>query len=177
MASEKTIVAYWLCPAESARAHFAAMILDFAAQFDAPPFEPHVTTYVTSADGEDPNGALIKAVSGFRPLRLSVRGFGSSDNFTKTLFVQFQNDNQVTRLSEALRHASSSKDAYELNPHLSLIYANMDCRTQEELAGSLTLPFTEVVFDSLKAVISPAEITSREDVMAWRTVAEATLPT
>lgn len=40
-----------------------------------------------------------------------------------------------------------------------------------EIARSLVLPFNEIVFDCVKAVISPARIESREDVEAWRVVA------
>ena len=51
----------------------------------------------------------------------------------------------------------------------------MDAETKRRLAASITLPFTDVIFDSLKAVISPAEIKSRQDVEAWRVIAERKL--
>jgi hypothetical protein len=62
-----------------------------------------------------------------------------------------------------------------LNPHLSLIYKTMSAESKADLAQALALPFAEVVFDSVKAVISPAEIKSREAVEAWRVVAEKKL--
>jgi hypothetical protein len=40
-----------------------------------------------------------------------------------------------------------------------------------EIASSVNLPFEEVRFDSVWAVISPADIKSPEDVQAWRVVA------
>jgi hypothetical protein len=47
----------------------------------------------------------------------------------------------------------------------------MSPETKAQVADSLDLPFDEVSFDSVKAVISPAKIKSRADVEAWRVVA------
>ena len=168
------IVTYWLCPAEPARTALSAIIRDLAARFDAPAFEPHVTLCVTNASGENPDSILAVATQ-HGEYRLAVRGLDHSEEFTKTLFVQFEPSDEVARLSDNLRRASASQRDYELNPHLSLIYRKMDDETKRELAGSIVLPFTEVVFDTLKAVISPARIASRVDVEAWRVVAEAKL--
>jgi hypothetical protein len=48
----------------------------------------------------------------------------------------------------------------------------MDVQTKRELAGSITLPFGNVTFDTVKAVLSPARIDSRKNVESWRVVAE-----
>jgi hypothetical protein len=165
------IVAYWLCPAEPARSHFCAIISDLAARFDAPIFEPHLTIYVTKSSDENPDTVFARVLKNCGGHRLSVRGLDYSDKFTKTLFVQFEPDAEVTRLSSDLRCASAEQNDYELNPHLSLIYKTMTHETKLDLTHSIRLPFTEVCFDALKAVISPACIKSREDVEAWRVVA------
>ena len=172
METREQIITYWLCPAEPARSELSAIIDDFAARFDAPRFEPHVTLFVTRAEREIPVAVLDKVVNPRAPYSLAVRALDYSDKFTKTLFVQFSPDPEVSRLSEDLQHASTSPSDYELNPHLSLIYKEMDEETKRQLAASIALPFSDVIFDSVKAVISPATITSREDVEAWRVVAE-----
>jgi len=51
----------------------------------------------------------------------------------------------------------------------------MDEETKRSLLAFITLPFDEVSFDTVKAVISPAEITSRKEVEAWRVLAERRL--
>jgi 2'-5' RNA ligase len=169
------IITYWLCPAEPERTHFAAIIGELAARFDAPVFEPHVTIYVTSADRENPDAVLDQVVNRQRTFRLYLRGLDYSDKFTKTLFVQFGPDTELAQLSEDLRRASVSRSDYQLNPHLSLIYKDIDDETKRRLAASITLPFTDAIFDSVKAVLSPAEIKSRQEVEAWRVIAERTL--
>lgn len=167
MATEE-IIAYWLCPAEPARSQFAQLIQDLAARFDAPVFEPHVTVYVASAEHENPKAVWKEC----EPFRLAVRRINSSDEFTKTLFVEFTAHARLAALTEAFRRASFSPSDYELNPHLSLIYKEMDPEAKRELAASIVLPFEEAVFDTVKAIISPAKIRSRKDVEAWRVIAE-----
>jgi len=172
--SEK-IVTYWLCPAEPARGQLADVIRDLAARFDAAVFEPHVTLQVASADTENPTAVLEKAAKGRGPYTLRVRGLDFSDQYTKTLFVQFAPDRDLAELSDDLRGASLSPADYQLNPHVSLLYKKMDEETKCRVASSIILPFTEVNFSTMKAVLSPAEIKSREDVEAWRVIAERNL--
>ena len=175
MATGEQKVTYWLCPAEPARNYLAEVIRDLAARFDAPTFEPHMTIYVTGAEQENAARVLVTVAKEQRPVRSGIHGLDYSDKFTKTLFVQLAADAELTGLSEKVRRASASQNDYELNPHLSLIYKTMEEETKRQLATSIKLPFTEIVFDTVKAVLTPAEINSREDLEAWRVIAEATL--
>ena len=175
MATQEKIVAYWLCSVEPARSDLTTIIEELAARFDAPVFEPHVTLYVTDAAGENPDAVLERFSSGRTSHRLTIRGLDYSEKFTKTLFIQFEPDAGLDQLSADLRRASAVQNDYELNPHLSLIYKEMNEKTKRELAHDIVLPFQEILFDSIKAVISPAQIESKEDVEAWRIVAEKRL--
>lgn len=157
------------------RSYFASVISDLAARFDAPVFEPHVTIYGTKAGGDNADELLKRVLVDRGPHRLFSSGIDYSEEFTKTLFVQFESSEELTRLSATLRRASASQKEYELNPHLSLIYKTMARESKKEVARSLQLPFQEVLFDSAKAVLSPADIKSREEVEAWRIVANQRL--
>jgi 2'-5' RNA ligase len=165
------ILTYWMIPAEPARSHFASVIRDLAARFDAPVFEPHMTVHATTLGKEDGAAVLEQVVADCPEYSLRLSGVGHSDEYTKTVFVQFHPSEALSRLSVNFREASSLKDEYELNPHVSLIYKTMPPEMKAEIAHSVRLPFEEVRFDSAWAVISPADIKSREDVEAWRVVA------
>lgn len=167
----KTIVAYWLTPAEPARSFLASTIAELAARFDAPVFEPHVTIYASETGNDTPAQVLRHALTGCKPLRLSARDIQYSDEFTKTLFVQFEPSPALAYLSRALQQASARHDEYELNPHLSLIYTKMAHSAKIDVVDSIKLPFAEVLFDSAQAIISPARVESRQDVEAWRIAA------
>lgn len=165
------ILTYWLIPAEPARSYFASLISDLARRFDAPAFEPHMTVYATALGDHDGAALLEQVVADRRTYSFRIGGVSYSDEFTKTVFVQFHPNEAVSRLSADFREASSIQDEYELDPHLSLIYKTMTSEKKAEIATSVSLPFEEVRFDSASAVIVPAEIQSRGDVEAWRVVA------
>jgi 2'-5' RNA ligase superfamily len=165
------IVAYWLIPAEPMRSFFASTIAELAARFDAPLFEPHVTIYTTGQGADIPAEVLSRALVDSKPIRLSVRNVQYSDELTKTVFVQFEPSPPLPQLSRTLQRASALQEKYQLNPHLSLIYKKMTRSAKIEVAASVSPPFTEVLFDSVKAVICPARIESRQDVEAWRVAA------
>ena len=168
-------MAYWLCPAEPARSQLAAVITDLAARFDAPIFEPHVTVFVANAGHDDPAEVMEELLTDCGTFQLAVSAIDYCEKFTKTLFVQFLPDSRLTGLTEDFRRASRSPGDYQLNPHLSLIYKEMDADAKRQLAASITLPLGQVTFDTVRAIISPAEIKSRYEVDAWRVVAERRL--
>jgi hypothetical protein len=174
-ARQKAISARWLIPAEPAHKFFASTIADLAARLDAPVFEPHLTVYASREGKENPKEVLSSALANRGPFRLSVCDIQCSDEFTKTVFVRFEASAQLLALSRAFQRTSTSHDEYQLNPHLSLIYKEMTPEARAEVAASIQLPFTEVLFDSAKAVVCPTPIRSREDVEAWRVVASQTL--
>ena len=173
--TREQIITYWLCPAEPARSRFSELIENLAARYDAPVFEPHVTIYVTKAENEKPGEVLAKVLPGRLPFRLRSLDLSYSDKFTQTLFLRFAPNAELAPFSKDLNRASGSESDYELNPHLSLLYKTMDAETKRQLAGSITLPFADATFDTVKAVLSPARLESREDVESWRVVAEEKL--
>jgi hypothetical protein len=167
----QAVLAYWLVPAKPPRSFFTSTIAELAARYGAPVFEPHVTVYASRKGEENPEETLSSALARCEPFRLSVRDIQCSDEFTKTVFVRFEASAQLLALSRAFQRTSTSHDECQLNPHLSLIYKEMTPATRVGVAASIKLPFTEVLFDSAKAVVCPTPIRSREDVEAWRVVA------
>ena len=171
----ESLVCYWLVPAEPMRSFFVSTIETLATRFDAPVFEPHVTIYVTRNGTVNPVNVLRSVLADRQPYRLSVRDIQFSEKFTKTLFVQFESNPSLGQLSQTLQHASGSQDAYDLSPHLSLLYKEMAHQVKLDLTASIRIPFTEVLFDLAKAVICPQPIKSRHDVECWRVSAEQKL--
>lgn len=171
----ETSVAYWLIPAEPTYRFLAATIAELAARFDAPLFEPHVTIYAARMGNDNPVEVLTRALSNCHSFRLSVRDIQCSGEFVRTVFIQFEPSPQLAKLSRMLQQASASHDEYQLNPHLSLIYKTVPSSVRMEVTESVSLPFTEVLFDSVKAVSSPAQVRSRQDVEAWRVETEQKL--
>jgi len=174
--TRQTVIAYWLILSEPAHGFFQRIINDLARRYDAPVFEPHVTVHVGADQADAAAKALEKAASDSEFVRLTPLRIDQSDEFIKTIFVQFAVNAELRKINGVIRHAANDSSYYELNPHLSLLYKNLPAATRSELAASITLPFSEVTFGTIKAVhcVSPTE--SRADVEAWRVLGVTVLP-
>ncbi len=166
----QTVIAYWLIPSEPAHSFFQRIINDLARRYDAPVFEPHVTVHVGADQVDAAAKALEKVASECDLVRQTPLRIDQSDEFIKTLFVQFAMTAELGKINGIIRNAANDSSRYELKPHLSLLYKNLPAASRSDLAASITLPFSEVTFGAIKAVrcVSPTE--NRADVMAWRVV-------
>ena len=173
--TRQTIIAYWLIPSEPARSFFQRIINDLARRCDAPVFEPHVTIHVGADRADAAKNALGDAARECKLIGLPPLGIDQSDEFTKTLFVDFPVRAELQKINSIVRQATNDSSHYQLKPHLSLLYKNLAAPTRRELAASINVPFSEVTFDAIKAVrcVSPAE--SGADVEAWHVVAAGSL--
>ena len=169
--SGRIVIAYWLIPAEPARSFFRGVINDLARRYDAPLFKPHVTVHVGLNRAYAAERAISQAARSCKLIKLKALEIGQSSEFIKTLFVQFALNTELRQLSEVIRSAAPDTSPYDLSPHLSLLYKKMPAVVRCQLAGSIKVPFSEVIFDLLKAVRCVSPTQSATDVEAWRLVA------
>ena len=168
-------ISYWLMPAATDKAWLSEKIQSFAACVNGPVFEPHVTLYSGPAESpERINEILIETTRKTSGKTLRTTGLSHSDQFTKTLFLEFAGDAALIHLTMKLKQLSALPEDYELKPHLSLIYASLPQAQRETLARSILIPKV-LRFDSLKAVLTGASTSSRADVESWCVVAEQSL--
>jgi len=167
----KQAIAYWLVPGEPARSFFDETIVDLARRYCAPVFEAHMTIHVGSDRVEPAREAIAEVARLCGPVRVKALEVRQSGEFVKTLFVQFALNRRVQRLNEIIRNAGQDSSDYQIQPHVSLIYKRMSILARCQLARSMKIPFSAVVFDSIKAVRCASPTRSRTDVEAWRVVA------
>jgi 2'-5' RNA ligase len=175
--SRRKVIAQWLIPAEPAHSFFQDLIDDLARRYDAPVFEPHVTIYVGADSTDAVDTMLSKAARDCEPIVLQALEISHSDEFIKALFVEFGLNSKLRQLNQVIRTAAQDSSDYDLKPHLSLLYKRMSVQTRRRLARSIEVPFSQLVFDSLKAVRCISPTRSRADVEAWRVVTEKVLRT
>ena len=166
-----TAIAYWLTPTEPTRGFLEKLIVDLARRFGGPVFEPHVTIHVGPDQAEVAEQIVSQVAIGCESIRLEVLDVHHSRQFTKTLFVQLALNAKLQGLSNLIRGASKTPSDYQLEPHVSLLYGSMSLPARRELARSIRLPFSTVVFDSIKAVRCVLPTRNRVEVEAWRVIA------
>ena len=175
LVTRRTVIAYWLIPSELAHSFFQRIINDLARRYDAPVFEPHVTIHVGPDRADTSESALGDAERECKLIGLTPLGIDQSDEFTKTLFVQFAVSAELRKINDIIRQAADDSSHYQLKPHLSLLYKNLAVATRRELAASINVPIPEVTFDAIKAVRCVSPTKSRAEVEAWHVVAAASL--
>ncbi|HTL87915.1 MAG TPA: hypothetical protein VL134_00850, partial [Leptolyngbya sp.] len=153
--------------AEPDRSFYQALIYALAQQYNAPLFQPHLTIHsgdLALAEASQ----LLQSID----IVLEIAQIKHSDQFTKTLFIQFFSNPELTQLSKLFQHHFHS--VYDLDPHLSLIYAPPSERWSEMEKRSLTQniqPRDRVIrFDRIAAMIIPTPPQTREDVEAWQEI-------
>ena len=173
--TRQTVIAYWLIPSAPARRFFERIINDLARRCDAPGFEPHLTIHVGADRADVAKNALGAAARRCKLIGLKPIGIDQSDEFIKTLFVEFAVSAELRQINDLIRDAANDSSQYELKPHLSLLYWNLVAATRSELAASTKVPLSEVTFDAMKAVRCVSPTKSVADVKAWHVVAAVSL--
>jgi len=162
-------IAYWLLPERAERKVFSREIMELAERFDAPLFEPHVTIFIAPENSRAPLEVLREV--GPVEIELAIHSIRFSEQFTKTLFVQFETNSAVQRLGDALWKAGGTRNRYLIDPHLSLLYAKLPPETKQRLADKIWLPFREVHFTSICAMGCPGPTTRAIEVEQWKLLA------
>jgi hypothetical protein len=171
----QTVIAYWLIPSEPAHSFFQRIINHLARRYDAPVFEPHLTIYIGADRADAAEKALWDAARKCNPLGLIPIGTDQSDEFIKTLFVQFATSAELRKASDIICEAANDSSQYELKPHLSLLYKSLAAETRRELAASIDVAFSEVTFNAIKAVRCHSPTRTRAEVDAWQIITEEKL--
>jgi len=174
--TRQTVIAYWLIPAEPAHSFFHRVIDDLARRYEAAAFEPHVTLHVGADRADSAQEALAESVRECTPIKLKPLGIQQSDEFVKTLFVQFELTSELSHVKGIVRDAAHDSSQYDLQPHLSLLYNKMEAAVRRELAASIVVPFSEVTFDRIKTVRCLSPTQCRADVESWRVIGAEELP-
>lgn len=169
MTKKNHAIAYWLIPAEPARAFFAEIIGEFARRFDAPKFEPHLTIFVGPENTRMP-GDVVREIAAVDAV-LAISGVCYGHEFTKTLFVQFEGSEWVQELADKTWRASEASTRFVVDPHVSLLYANLSESRKRAVVETIRLPFSEVRFASVCAMRCASPTETASDVRAWRLMA------
>ena len=167
--------AVWLLPDQASSRRWQVAIDRLAASHDGPPFTAHVTLHVGTLPALfDPMPALRDVASRGMPLILEAAANESSDSYFKALYTPFRGPSSSLDALESLRESligawaaaerlpDAAHDAaveaalagYALEPHLSLLYAQLDATQRATLAAAHEAAGTLVRFDRL-ALVTP----------------------
>ena len=166
---------FWLLPAEPHKGQLRSIVQQLAKKYDAIDFEPHVTISCGPSD-DDQTHIIARGVARlYSHVELIPVKLEHTSEYTKTLFIQFQESEVVRRMSDAIKDRSARPVNYVFNPHLSLLYKTMPVAKQAEICRTLDVPKGIYFFDRLRAIETEIPLTQPEQIKKWRTVIECTL--
>jgi len=169
MTKKPWAVAYWLLPETAAREVFAEKIHELARRFEAPVFAPHVSVFIAPENSAHP--AEILRELGAVTIKLTIHSIRFSEQFTKTLFVQFERSVPLQELGDRIWKASEAPERYVIDPHLSLLYASPAAEEKKALIDEIRFPFREVGFSSICAMRCARPTATVAEVKQWRLLA------
>jgi Cyclic phosphodiesterase-like protein len=166
--------AVWLTPAPSDRRWISKVIQDFAAEYSAPIFEPHLTVYSGVYGPEEGLEPIVtKATASLSPLTLQVTGLNYTKEFLKTGFIVFATSDRLIQLSKDIRDRLQMPMDYTLEPHLSLIYKDIPLDQKRMAMLRFIVSIATVTFDTV-TVMTPSD-KGWDDVLSWTELDRHTL--
>ncbi|MGB5962564.1 MAG: cyclic phosphodiesterase-like protein [Coleofasciculaceae cyanobacterium] len=161
-------ISFWLIPGREDLAYFQEIIDTLAQEYNAPTFTPHVTIYSGEYALEQLPSIIEQATQEIKSLSLSVEQVLYTEEFTKSLFVQFYQSSTLSQISETLRSCAKIPSKFTLNPHLSLIYQHLTEDIKKELITKINLPKSEVFFNEVRVISTSHKVETRKDVEIWK---------
>ena len=161
----------WLVPAPGPeRDRLARAVASLAAGYGGPVFAPHVTLAGTVPAGPDAvAGVLAEVTAGVPPFEVTLTGVGWETVFFRSLYLRAEPSARLTALRAAARRALRLEPAPD--PHLSLLYADLDEERKPAIAAGLELALPMTI------TVDAAEVWGdfREDAGRWRRLARVPL--
>ena len=161
----------WLVPAPGPeRDRLARAVASLAAGYGGPVFAPHVTLARTVPVVPDVvAGVLAEVTAGVAPFDVTLTGVGWEPVFFRALDLRAEPSARLTALREGARRALRLEPAPD--PHLSLLYADLDEERKPAIAAGLELVLPMTIR------VDAAEVWGdfREDAGRWRRLARVPL--
>lgn len=125
----------WLMPTKRDAKRLNQIIKNLSQKYNAPKFEAHMT--ILSGISSLNKAKHIIDTNQFYIITVKKLGIGQSDYVWKTVFIRIKKEKSLRNIHQIF--AKNLKTKYKFQPHISLIYKNLDSATKRKIIASLNV--------------------------------------
>ena len=115
-------------------------IVNISQEYNAPAFIPHITAYgLVNMDLKILTDIVSRSIKNIEPFSVEKKSISFSNNFWKTLFIDFENNSSMLKINKKLTENLSKFSKYEFKPHSSLIYKNLNLKENQKIIENIKL--------------------------------------
>ena len=157
----------WLMPGGEEYKRFSNLIKKLAQEYDAPPFQPHVTLLGEFPQSEEEALRLTQTlVSGQKPFPITLRQIDYQEYHFRALFVKADKTDPLVNLHERAKKLFGMEHIPPYMPHLSLLYGNFPVELKEKIIQEISRN-QEATFEARSVYFIKGG-----EVREWKTVKE-----
>lgn len=172
--NEVIVGAVWIRPTGDALDRIAKAIRLVHARGGGPQVQPHVTLLSgMETTRESAETKLKRLALRMKPFTIRLGRIDWRDDYFRSLFATVEPSEELAKAQRDAYDVFEMKPAPRFEPHLSLLYGDIDETLKRELAaesgGSLNVAFDVTAVDLVNA-------SRGVPVTAWRTIGERAIP-
>jgi 2'-5' RNA ligase len=161
----------WLIPDKDTYDNLSRIIKNFAGLTSSISFEPHVTLIGNSEFSEEQFlDALDQLANQVTSFEVDANPVSTDEYFFKSIFIPIEKNKELMAARRTVRKFLGIKKTEKYEPHLSLVYGNVDSKLKLELIRNLTAPLpTRLTLDKV------ALVKTTGSVAEWKKIKEINL--
>ena len=146
--------------------YLTQIISKLSNQYGSQFFTPHVTVYgLVDTSLEELDEIILNSIEGIKSFNIEKNIISFSDDFWKTLFIEFKPNDNMLEINKNLTQHLSKFAKYEFKPHASLIYKEMSNDEKQKLSETIQIK------NSFKIIGIGIEVYS-ERIEEWKIIRE-----
>jgi 2'-5' RNA ligase len=169
------LLSVYLVPKEKDKEYLDNIIKDLAKKYDSPIFIPHLTLFGDiNMDAEELKEAIDRVFENIKPFKIKKTAINQSEAFFKTVFIEFEINDTLKNLFQALSQRTNKQSIDNFKPHISLIYKLMPEEEKLKIIQGLSVK-DEYTIGAAYIVAPKARDKDFMDVEGWRILYKKTL--
>lgn len=172
MKKTKSVISIWLIPAQKDIRRLRLVMDSLSKAYDTPNFLPHITVYsaaIPQSHADLVRKAAKESVTNLTPCTVTVTGIGISEAYFQAVTLRLTLNSCLKKIYDALHKKLSSYGSYSFNPHLSLMYGELNEKTRTKIAKKLhQMVGEQITIGGIGIIIHKDFKLSRHNVSDWK---------